>query len=166
MAYDDGRGQQFVLARRALLTKLFRTFASRWRVQFHANRVVELLPVWTVACERLDEDGLEAIAIDFTAKSASKFPPSPDEFVRYAMGVQRKRFEGLPTAPQSNGVRREWQWQNPGSRRLARVEERDNGWVVMSVDDYVVFMAYDDRAKVEYCEHMVRVHGLGQWSAA
>lgn len=166
MAREDGRGQEFVLARRALLTKIFRTFASRWRVQFHTNRVVELLPVWTVACERLDEEGLEAIAIDFTAKSTSKFPPSPDEFVRYAMGVQGKRFGGAPAATQAMGVIRAWEWENPRSGRLARVEERPNGWVVMSLDDSIMFMALDDRAKAEYCEAMVREPGVGRWGVA
>lgn len=164
---DEIKGREHLVQRQVAMTAVFKRFQPVWRQAFHANAWAGLLDTWIDNCHGIETDFLEVAAREFMRSGKSDFPPKPWVFAAFAKQLQTKhRGATAVVVGAIPSVRRTWQWQNPGSQRLACVEERDNGWVIMSVDDAIMFEAYDDRAKVEYCEHMVREHGLGQWSAA
>ncbi len=164
---EEIKGREHLVKRQVAMTAVFKRFAPVWTKAFHANAWAGLLDTWIDNCHGIDTDFLDIAAREFMRSGKSDFPPKPWVFAAFARQLQAKqRNTSVTVGGGTASKRRIWEWQNPGSKRLARVEERDGNWVAMSVDDYAMFMAYEDRAKVEYCEHMVREHGLGAWAVA
>lgn len=164
---EDIKGREHLVARQVAMTNVFKKFAPIWKQAFHSNQWANLLEPWMDACHGIDTSVLEPAA-KALLKTKPTYPPKPWDFADVA---RQLHYENSPrmerqSAAKTSDPYRFWEWLDPISRRIARVEVRNGAWVVMAVGEYQKFMEMDDHSKTAYAGAMELEHGWHKRGAA
>lgn len=164
---EEIKGREHKVARQIAMTNVFKKFAPIWKQAFHANQWANLLEPWMDACAGIDTAVLEPAA-KALLKTKPTYPPKPWDFADVA---RQLHYENSPrmerqSASKTSDPYRFWEWMDPTSRRIARVELRDGNWVFMSVGEHAKFAAFDDQSKTAYCIAMQNQYDFAGRGAA